>query len=100
MPVCPRCGSSYVVIKNGCIHNGKANFACKDCQRQFVENPVWKPIPEETKALIDKLLVERVSLVGIVRVMGVSAQWLQEYVNEKYNAQAQVTDIPAQKKAN
>jgi insertion element IS1 protein InsB len=98
MASCPRCGSNRVV-KNGHIHNGKAKLACKDCRRQFVENPVWKPISAETKALIDKLLLERVALAGIVRVTGVSAQWLQDYVNAKYKAQPQVTDMPAQKNA-
>jgi insertion element IS1 protein InsB len=93
MPDCPRCGSSHVV-KNGHIHNGKAKFACKDCRRQFVENPVWNPISVETKALIDKLLLERISLAGIVRVTGVSAQWLQDYVNAKYAAQPQVAEVP------
>jgi insertion element IS1 protein InsB len=96
MPTCPRCGSSQV-NKNGHIHNGKAKFACKECRRQFVENPVWKPISAETKALIDRLLLERVSLAGIVRVTGVSAKWLQDYVNAKYAAQPQVTNVPAQK---
>jgi len=62
-----------------------------------VENPEWKPISAETKALIDRLLLERVSLAGIVRVTGVSAKWLQDYVNAKYAAQPQVTDVPAQK---
>ncbi len=98
MPNCPRCGSGYVV-KNGHIHNGKPKFACKDCRRQFVENPIGKPISAETKALIDKLLLERVPLAGIVRVAGVSGQWLQDYVNAKYAAQPQVTDIPVQKNA-
>jgi insertion element IS1 protein InsB len=97
MPNCPRCGSSQV-IKNGSIHNGKAKFGCKACQRQFVENPAWRPISAETKALIDRLLLERMSLAGIGRVTGVSAQWLQDYVNAKYEAQPQVTDVPAQKK--
>jgi len=96
MPACPRCGSTQVV-KNGHIHNGKAKLACKVCRRQFVENPEWKPISAETKALIDRLLLERVSLAGIVRVTGVSAKWLQDYVNAKYAAQPQVTDVPAQK---
>ncbi len=82
MPTCPRCGSTHV-IKNGHIHTGKPKFAGKDCRRQFVENPVWKPISADTKALIDKLLLERVSLAGIGRVTGVSAQWLQDYVNAK-----------------
>jgi insertion element IS1 protein InsB len=96
---CPACGSEHV-IKNGSIHNGKPKFAGKDCGRQFVEDPIWKPISEQTKALIDKLLLERVSLAGIVRVTGVSAQWLQDYVNAKYETQPQVTDVPAQKKVN
>jgi insertion element IS1 protein InsB len=85
------------VVKNGYIHNGKPKFACKACRRQFVENPAWQPISAETKAFIDKLLLERISLRGIVRVTGVSLQWLQDYVNEKYKAQPQVTDVPAQK---
>lgn len=98
MPTCPRCGSSHV-IKNGHIHNGKAKFACKDCRRQFVENPEWEPLSEETKALIDKLLLERLSQAGIVRATGVSARWLQYYVNAKYAAVAQVADVPVQKKS-
>jgi insertion element IS1 protein InsB len=96
MPSCPRCGSSHI-IKNGHIHNGKPKFAGKDCRRPFVENPKWRPIGPETKALIDKLLLERIALAVIVRVTGVSAKWLQDYVNAKYAAQAQVTDVPAQK---
>jgi len=34
--------------------------------------------------LIDRLLLERISLAGIARVVGVSESWLQNYVNEKY----------------
>jgi len=73
-------------------------FACKDCGRQFIENPEFKPISVQTKALVDKLLLERVSLAGIVRVTGVSARWLQSYVNGKYAAVARQVDVPAQKK--
>jgi insertion element IS1 protein InsB len=97
MPNCRRCGSSHV-IKNGHIHNGKAKFACQDCGRQFVENPAWEPISAETKALIDKLLLERLSLAGIVRATGVSARWLQYYVNAKYQAVRQVADVPVPQK--
>src|SRR5262249_8301261 len=98
MPNCPRCGSDHVV-KNGHIHNGKAKFACQDCRRQFVENPAWQPISAETKALIDKLLLERLSLAGIVRAMGGSARWRQYYVNAKYAAVPQVADVPVKKRA-
>ena len=82
MPTCPR-GQSAYVIRNGQIHNGTAKFAGKDCGRQFVEQPTTGRISDETKSLIDKLLLERVSLAGIVRVTGVSARWLQDYVNRK-----------------
>jgi len=96
LPTCPSCGSS-LVVRNGHIHNGKAKFACKACRRQFVENPAWKPITDETKQLIDKLLLERLALAAIARVCGVSQRWLQSYVNAKYAAVAHVAQVPAQK---
>lgn len=82
---CPRCQSPDVV-KNGSIHNNKPKYACKACGRKEVENPQNKnqTIPEPTITLIDKLLQERLALAAIVRITGVSAKWLQSYVNEKY----------------
>jgi hypothetical protein len=47
---------------------------------------VWRVISDETNALIDRLLLERISLAGIARAVQVSASWLQAYVNEKYQA--------------
>ncbi len=96
MPNCPRCGSDHVV-KNGHIHNGRAKFACKDCCRQFVEHPQQRLISAETKALIDRLLLERLSQRGIARATGVSLRWLQDYVNAKYAAVPQVADVPVKK---
>ena len=80
---CPDCNSRNVV-KNGHIHNGKQNHLCKDCGRQFVEDPQNVPISQTTKDLIDKLLLERLSLAAIARVAGVSESWLQRYINEKF----------------
>jgi insertion element IS1 protein InsB len=80
---CPECGSDNCV-QNGSIHNGKPKHECNDCNRQFVDNPQNSPISAETKELIDKLLLEKIPLAGIVRVTGVSERWLQNYVNEKY----------------
>jgi insertion element IS1 protein InsB len=96
MANCPKCGSDRV-IKNGTIHSGKPKFACKECGRQFVENPQSYQISGETRGLVDKLLLERISLAGIVRATGVSARWLQYYVNEKYAKVPQVADVPVQK---
>jgi transposase-like protein len=83
MPACPICASTKTV-KNGRIHNGKQRFRCHDCGRQFVEHPSKKVIDPATRALIDRLLLERISLAGIARAAQVSEQWLQTYVSEKY----------------
>ena len=83
MPACPSCASSHTV-KNGHIHNGKQRFKCHECGRQFIEHPSKKVIDQATRELIDRLLLERISLAGIARVTQVSEPWLQTYVNEKY----------------
>jgi insertion element IS1 protein InsB len=89
---CPNCLSSDIV-KNGSLTNGKHRYKCKCCGRQFVLNPQKQPISTETKALIDKLLLERVSLAGIARVTGVSKRWLQYYVNEKLDNIPRKVDV-------
>lgn len=83
MPVCPSCASSHTV-KNGHIHNGKQRFKCRECGRQFIEHPSKKVIDQATRALIDRLLLERISLAGIARITQVSEPWLKTYVHEKY----------------
>ena len=97
MPNCPNCESKDVV-KNGFIHNGNQNHKCKACGRQFVEAPRQKIISEETKALIDKLLLEKIPLAGIARVCDVSETWLQDYVNRKYEAIPQQVNVSSKKK--
>jgi len=93
---CPRCESEQI-IKNGSIHNGKQKYMCKVCGRQFVEDPQHRVISDETKALIDKLLLEKLPLAGIARVTGVSERWLQIYVNELYQEVPRQAEIRGQK---
>jgi len=81
---CPKCNSKNI-IKNGSIHNGKPNFECKNCGRQFVENPTKKVITQEQWDYVDKLLLEKVPIAGISRVTGISESWLQHYINQKYS---------------
>jgi transposase-like protein len=93
----PSCESKNVV-KNGFIHNGNQNHKCKACGRQFVEAPKQKLISQETKALIDKLLLEKIPLAGIARVCEVSETWLQDYVNRKYQSIPRQVDVSSKKK--
>ncbi len=106
---CPNCHSENVV-KNGHIHNGKQSHLCKDCGRQlafaqlrFVEDPQNVPISQTTKDLVDKLLLERLSLAAIARVAGVSESWLQRYVfnlsvNEKFENIGQEVNVEKKEK--
>ena len=72
--VCPRCQSPKYK-KNGHIHNGKQNHYCH-CGRQFVDCSEQYLISEDTRALIERLLVERISLRGICRAVGITLKWL------------------------
>ena len=95
---CPRCESENIVL-NGLTRHGKQNHKCRDCDRQFSLEPKNKPICDETKALIEKLMLERASLRAIVRITGVSLQWLQSYVNGKFRATPRNLEVSVKKKA-
>ena len=77
--VCPRCKSSRFK-KNGHICNGKQNYQCKDCGRQFVQYFEQYRVSDDTRALIERLLLERISLRGICRATGVGLKWLLEFI--------------------
>ena len=97
MPACVNCSSGRTV-KNGRIHNGKQRFLCHECGRQFVEHPNKKVIDSQTRELVDRLLLERISLAGIARAAQVSEQWLQTYVNEKYASVPRQVHVSAKKR--
>jgi len=78
---CPSCQSTHVK-KNGHIHNGKQNFRCKDCGRQFVADKEKKEISDHDKQIIKNLLSERLSLRGICRALNVSLTWLLHFFRE------------------
>jgi len=77
--VCPRCQPPKYK-KNGHIHNGKQNHQCKDCGRQFVDCFEQYLISDGTRELIERLLLERLSLRGICRAVGVGLKWLLGFI--------------------
>lgn len=79
---CTQCHSENTV-KNGHSPTNKQKYKCNMCGRQFVLNPEKFPISEQTKVVIDRLLLESISLAGIARVTGVSERWLQHDINAK-----------------
>ena len=90
---CPAC-TSIRIVKNGFNATGKQNHLCRECGRQFVLDPLVLEISEQTKSLIDRLLLERISLAGIARAVNVSESWLQSYVNQKYQGVPRQLHVP------
>ena len=82
---CPQCRSRQYK-RNGRIHTGKQNHKCKDCGRAFVLVPENHVITEEQRALIERLLLERISLRGICRALGVGLRWLLYFMAERFTA--------------
>jgi len=82
---CPRCGSTWFK-SNGHIHTGKQNPRGKLCGRAFVRHPENQVITEEQRTLSARLLLERISLRGICRAVGVGFQWLWQFRVERFQA--------------
>jgi insertion element IS1 protein InsB len=80
---CSNCGSNDI-NKNGTTRHGNQNYKCRDCGRQFVENPKWKRISDNIKSTIKRLLLEKIPIAGIARSLQISESWLQQYVNAYY----------------
>ena len=80
---CPQCGSKWYK-RNGHTHTGKQNHRCKLCGRAFVLNPDHHVITEEQRTLIERLLLERISLRGICRAVGVGLQWLLQFMVARF----------------
>jgi|HubBroStandDraft_4_1064222.scaffolds.fasta_scaffold91916_2 insertion element IS1 protein InsB len=80
---CPSCGSA-AFVKNGFNRHGDQNHRCAECRKQFVLDPQNKIISDETKGLVRKLLLEKLSLRGICRVANVSQKWLLDFIKQEY----------------
>jgi insertion element IS1 protein InsB len=80
---CPKCASKNI-IKNGSTYHKKSRLKCKSCRYQFTLNPTKKYITDATRALVRKLLLERIPLAGIQRVAEVSKAWLFQFIEAEY----------------
>jgi transposase-like protein len=65
---------SVKIVKNGKSWYGKQNYKCQICKRQAVERKARVGL--EVEELLNRLLLERLSLRAIARVLQVSLGWL------------------------
>jgi IS1 family transposase len=75
--------ASEEVSRNGQTRHGKHNYKCRECGGQFVLNSAWKAITKEQQELMQRMLLERISQAGIARVLKVSEDTVQRYVNAR-----------------
>jgi hypothetical protein len=61
-------------------------------------NPAWKAITPEQEELMQRMLVERISQAGIARVLQVSEDRVQPYVNTQAVVNKQVSRSTKPKK--
>jgi|AntRauTorckE5430_2_1112549.scaffolds.fasta_scaffold00017_48 hypothetical protein len=87
MLICPSCTSGKI-IKNGKTYYGKQNHRRKDCNRELVANN-QHTITDKRQQDVSALLLERISLRGISRSMGVSMTWLMAYASIAWDETSQ-----------
>lgn len=77
------CPHTYIK-KNGYTHYGKQNYYCHGCNHQFVESGQDWFVSESERLLINKVLLERISLSEICRVVVINETWLLSYIKIFY----------------
>ena len=84
MIICPNCHSGNIK-KNGLTHNGKQNHKCKTCGRQFIKDNQHH-VDGVLREIARRCLLERISLRGISRVLGVSVVWLLDFAVQTWQS--------------
>ena len=82
---CPQWGSRWDK-RNGHLQTGKQNHRGNVCGRALVLTPENSVITEEQRVLSARRLLERISLRGICRAVGVGLQWLLPLMGARFQA--------------
>ncbi|MDE0017705.1 MAG: IS1 family transposase [Candidatus Poribacteria bacterium] len=92
---CPRCQHPHFV-KNGHI-NQRQRYKCKDCDYQWIENPIYTGRPLTEKALAVFLYCHGLSMNAIAKMLQASPstilEWIRNFTGEHTKpAEPQQTD--------
>ena len=91
---CPRC-ESVNLVKNGHDYKGSQKYRCKDCNRYGTLN-AQKGHSPQVQDQVKRGVLERVSLRGLERLVGVSRRTIQRWLSHwiKAVARLETTLIP------
>jgi len=85
---CPYCLSTNLHPKGWNTKRTKRRFKCGNCKRHITSNGKRWFVSDEQRSLVDRLLLEKLSLRGICRAVGISLCWLLHYTGKLYARQA------------
>lgn len=77
--VCPHCSRTNVV-KNGRKANGKQNFLCSVCRKQFIAHYHYRGADPKNRRLIRSMLVNNCGIRDSARILGLSTTTVLAYL--------------------
>jgi transposase-like protein len=86
---CPRCSSSQV-SKNG-RRNGKQNYLCKQCKRQFLESYESKGYSDDVKIICLRMHKNGMGFREIERVTGVNHNTIIQWAKQSGNSTSETS---------
>ena len=84
---CPYCLGTNLRPKGWNRKRTKRRYKCEDCKRHITQSGKSWFISDVQLTLVQKLLLERISLRGICRVVEISLSWLLIYIDNLYDKQ-------------
>ena len=72
---------SFEYKKNG-FRRGKQSYLCKQCGRQFIDNPISSGYPDSIKELCFKMYLNGLGFRAIARIMNICHSTIIEWVKK------------------
>jgi len=76
-----QCGSTNIV-KNGTDYKGDQKFHCRDCGAYGTLEPYGHSYPDAFKEFALRIYLERASMRGVARILGIARQTLARWITE------------------
>lgn len=89
--LCPGCQQAEPVVRHGTNRNGSHRFRCKACQKTFTPTPNRRLITSDKQAQVLAALEERLSIMAVARLFGMSRQTVYDLLKKSRQEPASET---------
>ena len=90
--LCPLCRQAAPVVRHGTNRNGSHRFRCKVCAKTFTPTPNRRLITSDKEAQVLAALSERLSIVAVARLFGMSRQTVYQILKKNRSEPATEPD--------